>query len=372
MNILILGGSGILSTDFTKTCLDMGNVVYTLNRGNRTHFIDPRVKLIKADLRNEPENVLREKIFKEIPSYDVIVDFLSFIPDHLKRTLSILNGQFIQFIFISSSTAYKKKCEDEILTEQSEIGNKKWDYAYNKYLCEEFLRKSSINYTIIRPYVTYGKNRIPFPIIPGDQYTLLARIMANKPVIMFEQGDAICTLTHTEDFAKTLYELLLNEKAYKEAFHITSTSEQTWLEVYTILCELLNRKPNICSLDRAETEKYMPEFYEILVGDKGTNMRFDNTKVSNAIGHSVYNTVSLRDGLKQSVDFFMNNSYMQKIDYKFDGECDYIAAKISKQKCCILESPMRRNKDVLYYHIMRFPLANYLVRAKRAKKMDSK
>ncbi len=80
-----------------------------------------------------------------------------------------------------------------------------------------------------------AKNRIPFPIIPGDQYTLLARIMANKPVIMFEQGDAICTLTHTEDFAKTLYELLLNEKAYKEAFHITSTSEQTWLEVYTIL-----------------------------------------------------------------------------------------------------------------------------------------
>ena len=196
--------------------------------------------------------------------------------------------------------------------------------------------------------------------------------MANKPVIMFEQGDAICTLTHTEDFAKTLYELLLNEKAYKEAFHITSTSEQTWLEVYTILCELLNRKPNICSLDRAETEKYMPEFYEILVGDKGTNMRFDNTKVSNAIGHSVYNTVSLKDGLKQSVDFFMNNSYMQKIDYKFDGECDYIATKISKQKCCILESPVRRNKDVLYYHIMRFPLTNYLVRAKRAKKMDSK
>ena len=76
--------------------------------------------------------------------------------------------------------------------------------------------------------------------------------------------------------------------------------------------------------------------------------------------------------MKQSVDFFMNNSYMQKIDYKFDGECDYIAAKISKQKCCILESPMRRNKDVLYYHIMRFPLTNYLVRAKRAKKMDSK
>lgn len=44
MNILILGGSGILSTDFTKTCLDKGNVVYTLNRGNR------RIELYKNNL----------------------------------------------------------------------------------------------------------------------------------------------------------------------------------------------------------------------------------------------------------------------------------------------------------------------------------
>lgn len=372
MNILILGGSGILSTDFTKKCLDEGKKVYILNRGNRTHFIDPRAQLIKADLRNEPEDALREKIFKECPSYDVIIDFLSFNPEHLKRTLSILDAQFKQFIFISSSTAYKKKSEDEILTEQSAIGNQKWDYAYNKYLCEELLKKTTINYTIIRPYVTYGKNRIPFPIIPGNQYTLLARIMADKPIIMFEQGRAICTLTHTQDFAKTFYELLLNEKAYKEAFHITSASEQTWLEVYTILCEILDKKPNICSLDRDETRKYMPEFYDILIGDKGTNMRFDNTKVTEAIGHSVYNDVSLRDGLKQSVDFFMSNSYMQTIDYKFDGECDYIAAKISKKKCRILNSPLRSSKDVIYYHLMRFPPTNYLVSARRARKMDSR
>lgn len=369
MNILILGGSGILSADFTKKCLDEGNSVYILNRGNRTHFIDSRAQLIKADLRNEPEDGLRSKIFKDSSSYDVVVDFLSFNPEHLKSTLSILDGHFTQFIFISSSTAYKKKSENEILTEDSQIGNDKWDYAYNKYRCEEFLKKSPVNYTIIRPYVTYGKNRIPFPVIPGNQYTILARILAGKPVLMFEGGQAICTLTHTVDFAATLYELLLNKKAYKEAFHITSGNEQTWLDVYTMLCEILGKEPNICSINRDETRKYMPEFYEILVGDKGTNMRFDNTKVSKAIGHPVYNNVSLKEGLKQSVDFFMSNAYMQKIDYKFDGECDFVASKLNKKGGHILESPMRNNKDVLYYHIMRFPITNYVVRERRAKKM---
>ena len=45
MNILILGGSGILSSDFTKYCLDSGNEVYIVNRGKRKAFIDNREKI---------------------------------------------------------------------------------------------------------------------------------------------------------------------------------------------------------------------------------------------------------------------------------------------------------------------------------------
>lgn len=367
MDILIIGGSGILSTDFTKKCLDEGNAVYIVNRGTRTHFIDSRAHLIKADLRNESQYVLKDKIFNKRQSFDIVIDFLSFNPDQLKHTLSIIAGKFIQYVFISSATVYKKHSEDEVLTEQSELGNDTWDYAYNKYLCENFLNRSSINYTIIRPYVTYGRNRIPFPIIPESQYTLLARIVAGKPIIMFEEGRAICTLTHTIDFANTLYELLLNKNAYKEAFHITSGCEQTWFDVYNMLCDILDRKPNICSLNRTQIRKYMPEFYEILVGDKGTNMRFNNDKIAKAIGHPVYNNISLKEGLKQSVDFFMSNYYMQKIDYKFDGECDYLVAKLANNRSHILESPTRDYLDVLYYNIMRFPLTNYIVRTKRKK-----
>ena len=55
MNILIIGGSGILSTDFTRRCLDAGHAVYMVNRGKRTAFIDNRATLIIADWRNECE-----------------------------------------------------------------------------------------------------------------------------------------------------------------------------------------------------------------------------------------------------------------------------------------------------------------------------
>lgn len=116
-----------------------------MNRGNRSYFIDSRAQLVKIDLCNKAEEALQEKILKDCSSYGVIIDFLSFSLEHLKRILSILDN----------FTVYNKKNDDESLTEQSEIGNEKWDFIFNKDSCEGLLKKSAVNYTIIRSYVIY-------------------------------------------------------------------------------------------------------------------------------------------------------------------------------------------------------------------------
>ena len=83
------------------------------------------------------------------------------------------------------------------------MGNPDWSYSLNKSRCEEYLRRTDVNYTIIRPYVTYGESRLPFQLIPdGFHYTLLERIKNDKPVALLDGGSAVCTLTNTVDFAK--------------------------------------------------------------------------------------------------------------------------------------------------------------------------
>lgn len=360
MKILILGGSGILSTDFTKKALDQGDNVYLLNRGRRTKFIDERCNLIIADLRNESAEEIREKI--AITDYDVVVDFLSFNIEQMKKTLAIIEGKYKQYIFISTATVYKKDNEDEIITEQTEIGNDKWGYAYNKSLCENYLKDSTVNYTIIRPYVTYGKSRIPFPIIPdGHHYTLLARIIEEKPVLLYEDGKAICTLTNTVDFAEVLYRLLLNSKAYREDFHITGPYTQSWKMVYEELCVLLNKKPNAFSVSIDDIKRFMPGYKEILLGDKGTNMLFDNSKVLNAIGGYDFR-YDLRTGLERSVNYYLDNEFMQGIDYKWDGECDYLVYKLSGIKLSpVTMTKNAPNSKMLYYYIMRYQPFRFLI-----------
>lgn len=353
MKVLIIGGSGILSTDFTKKILDAGDEAYVLNRGRRTHFIDERSKLITADIRNESIESLRNKIKNN--TYDVVVDFLSYNTNQLKKTLNVIEKLYKQYIFISSATVYNKNSENDIITEAIPIGNKKWDYAYNKVLCEEFLRNCDINYTIIRPYVTYSNSRIPFPIISDSyQFTLLARILQDKPVLLYENGNAICTLTNTVDFAEILYRILLNENSYGEAFHITGPFVQTWKDVYNEMCKLLNKAPNYVSVNIEDIEKYMPGFKYILLGDKGTNMQFDSSKVMSIIGDYEFQ-YDLTKGLRESIDFYLNNDYMQGLDYKWDGECDYVIYNKDGRKLKPLKNYQdRNNKSKIYYYIMRY------------------
>lgn len=353
MKILILGGSGILSTDFTKKTLDMGNNVWIVNRGQRKKNIDNRAKLIVADLRKETVEELRRKL--NVNYYDVVIDFLSFIPEHIRKILNVLGDNYKQYIFISSATTYIKENENEIITEKNRVGNEKWEYAYNKFLCEELLLNMKINYTIIRPYVTYGNTRIPFPIIPdGYHYTLIERMREGKPVVLLDNGAAICTLTHTKDFAEVLYRLLLNEKAYKEDFHITSSFTQTWKDVYLLMCKILNVKPNYVSVSLDYIKTYLPEFYQVLRGDKGTNMIFDNSKVLNAIGGYEFK-ISLSDGLENSINYYDDHKEMQGVDFRWDGRVDYLISKVYKStKFKILNIRNNCSNNIILYYIMRY------------------
>ena len=94
--------------------------------------------------------------------------------------LDVVSNKCKQYIFISSATVYKEKNNHHYI-ESDEIGNDKWDYCLEKSECEWYLKNHretlGCQYSIIRPYVTYGKTRFPFQIAPIEYYTIINRIM---------------------------------------------------------------------------------------------------------------------------------------------------------------------------------------------------
>lgn len=327
MKILLTGGTGVLSTDIANYAIDKGMEVYLLNRGSKKQFFHPKAHVLIADLRDVED--VKEKI-KDL-YFDVVVDFLSFNTSHLKSTLAIFNGKCNQFIFISSATAYQ---DASIITENTPLGNPNWPYAQNKFECEKLLEQNysenGQKYTIVRPYVTYSKTRIPFAIIPHDkQWTLANRILLGKPIVLWDGGKAICTLTSTKDFAVGIVGLFGNEKAFQNDFHITTDHTLTWRQALLDIGKALNKEPIIADIPSSFIYKYMPETKGILLGDKGRNMVFDNSKIKATVPNFKAD-ITFNEGICETIQFYQDNEYMREINYEWEGRIDNLISKYYK------------------------------------------
>ena len=104
MKILFIGGTGVISYACSKICIDEGHELYLLNRGKSFRPIPDGAVLIKADI-NDLEFLTTA--FKN-QFYDVVVNWIAYKPDDVKRDYEIFNKCTSQYVFISSASAYSK------------------------------------------------------------------------------------------------------------------------------------------------------------------------------------------------------------------------------------------------------------------------
>ncbi len=333
MKILLIGGTGILSANIRDLAIERGHDVYILNRGiNKVKNTNGKVKNIISDIRD------REQANKDLHDFyfDVVVDFISFNIDELKNTLSIVQNKCHQFIFISSATVYRDTIAGEKITEDFETSNPDWEYAAHKIDCENYLKNNftttKMKYTIIRPYVTYSDARIPFAVIPPrSQWTLADRIKNKRPVILWDNGQAICTLTYSKDFAVGVVGLFANEKALNETFHITTDYTLTWAEALKYIAAALGEN-NVLAADIPSSyiARKMPGLKGELFGDKARNREFNNDKIKGAVKDFSART-TFQEGIKHTIQFYKKNAYMQEIDYSWNARVDKLILEYYKE-----------------------------------------
>lgn len=364
VKVLFIGGTGRLSKDCAELALSLGYDVYLLTRGSesRNMFIKSGYKMLYGDIRDYTscKSLLNEYFF------DTVIDFLSFSIEDIKTTLEILDNRYKQYIFISSATVYKKQSEDEIISETStQTGNDTWSYAYNKYLCEQFLIQSLLSsnhsyYTIVRPYVTYGDTRIPYPIVPRNnlfEWSLLFRIFSGLSVPVFDNGDTVTTLTHTKDFAKGLVGLICNKAAYKESFHITSDDITTWGNVLDCIENSIGVKINRLYVSQKDIYDVIPEYKQVLLGDKGNKMVFDNRKIHEAVPNLKFD-ISLQMGINEMVKFMDGHDKFHIHDYRWHGQLDRLALMHGSNN--FYKREYKNMKELILYLSGRYKAIDYL------------
>lgn len=329
MDILIVGGTGVISYAVVNESLKHGYHVTCVNRGkSKNQTLPHEVEVIIADYHDEA--LMRKKLHNR--HYDVVIDVLCFTEKDIEYSVSLFKDVCEQYIFFSSCAVYNKGKGDYECIEESPLVNPVWKYSVDKVACEkkllELAQTLHFHYTIVRPAVTYGNTRIPYGITPPYGYhgTLIERILHHKPIILWDNGDAYSTITRVEDFAIGLVGLFGNSKAIDQAFHIVGDERHKWKEVIDTLGDILNESPVYFNISKENFAKEMPMRKGEILGGRGISQMLDNTKLKKAVP-GFKTTIPLREGLEMTVNYYKENNWLSGMDYSFDGDWDRIIAK---------------------------------------------
>jgi nucleoside-diphosphate-sugar epimerase len=314
MKVLFIGGTGIISSASSALALERGIELWHLNRGQSS---DKRpvsgVKTLTADIRDEAavKKVLAGHTF------DAVVDWIAFVPDHIRADIRLFRGITRQFVFISSASIYETPPSRLPVNESAPLYNPFWEYSRNKIACEELLREAyreeRFPYTIVRPSHTYDKTLIP---IEGG-WTVLQRMLEGKPVFVHGDGTSLWTLTHHRDFAKGLVGFLGKNEAVGEAVHITGDEWLTWNQIYRIFGAMLGVDPKIVPVPSETIAKHNKKIGDSLLGDKSHSMIFDNSKIKALVPDFICD-IPFTVGAREIVDWYRQDPSRQVIDPEFD------------------------------------------------------
>ncbi len=330
MKVLFIGGTGTISTAISRALLERGDELYLLNRGHRNQLLSGAGE-IKADIGDEA----RVAELTAGLEFDVVADFIAFLPSHLERDYRLFNGKTKQFIFISSASAYQTPLSDYRITEGTPLSNPLWEYSRNKIACEEFLmkmyRENGFPITIVRPSHTYDERSIPLGV-HGEKgsWQVVKRMLEGKKVIIHGDGTSLWTMTHNTDFAKGFIGLLGNLHAIGEAVQITSDETLTWNQVYQAIADAAGVKLNAVHvssefLDAAGKQ----DFKGSLLGDKATSVVFDNSKLKRLVPEFAA-AKRFDQGVKETIQYVLSHPEYQIEDKEFDEWCDKVIAALDK------------------------------------------
>ncbi|MDI6402387.1 SDR family oxidoreductase [Balneolaceae bacterium ANBcel3] len=324
MKVLFIGGTGNISTAVSRLCIKKGMELYLLNRGNRPVNIDG-ANVIQGDYHN-PEQL---KALMDGYSFDCVVNWIAFTPEHVQRDVEIFRDKTSQYIFISSASAYQKPGGHPVITESTPLYNPYWSYSRDKIACEEYLnaqfREHGFPVTIVRPSHTYDMV-IPVSLGSWEDFTIIERMRRGEEVIIHGDGTSLWTLTHSDDFAIGFAGLIGHQQACGHSFHITSDEILNWNQIYEAIAEAAGAPlkavhiPSdfISSIDKNQTGN--------LLGDKAQSVIFDNSKIKRFVP-DYKAVIPFRQGIKRSIEWFDADPKRRKILPENDAMLDRILAQ---------------------------------------------
>ena len=329
--VLMLGGTGAMGVYLAPQLLEQGYKVYITSRSERTSNERDMI-FIQG---NAKDKEFLSKLLEE--RYDVIIDFMIYNTEGFKERYEDLLKNTDHYMFLSSYRVYGDS-KGEAITEESvrlldSVKDEKYlatdEYGLTKARQENILKESGYdNWTIIRPAITYSKER--FQLGTLEVHEFIKRARQGKTIIfpkqmLYKQA----TMSWAGDVAKMISKLVLNKEAMKETFTVSTSEHHTWREVMQYYIDLIGMRVKIVDLSVYESVIGRP--YQIKY-DRMFDRVIDNSKILRVTGMRQEDLMPLKDGLRIELNNFLKNPNYKGFNPALDKRIDEATASKMGEK----------------------------------------
>lgn len=319
--ILLIGGNGALGTYLTEEAV---------NAGFKTDVV------CFEEMKSEKENLtyirhdgkdlafMRELMKND---YDAIVDFMIYpTVEEFKPLCDLYLQNTKHYLFLSTYRVYAGACpvkEDSLRLLDAEKPSdfvEKYEYSIYKAEEENYIRsKTQKHWTILRPSITYSKSRFQLTILEANSFVW--RMRHGKTVVLPEEAmDVEATLSWAGDFGKSVIRLVLNEKAYGEAYTVSTAEHHTWREFAEIYAKIGGLKYVTVDMRTFIDKIYGGNVYcyQQLLYDRCYPRVIDNSKLLQATGRTQEEYMTAEDGLRRELSSYDGSLYDEKLNENMD------------------------------------------------------
>lgn len=232
MKVLIIGGTGLISTGIAKALKTRGASITVFNRGRTDDRLGDDVRRLAGD-RNDFASF--ENTIANAGSWDVVIDMICFRPEQAESDLRAFSGRCGHFIVCSTVCTYGDT-QTIIPTPETTPQQPHSTYGRDKVACEQIFLNAhasgKIHATIFRPSHTYGPGGNVINNL-GWAPTFVDRLRRGRPIIVSGDGHGLWQSAFSENVGLGFAYAAGRAKCFGEAYNIVGDEVVTW-DQYTL------------------------------------------------------------------------------------------------------------------------------------------
>jgi nucleoside-diphosphate-sugar epimerase len=280
MRVVVVGGTGNISTGVVKALLQAGHEVTVFNRGLRPSRLPDGVRSLRGDRKDRAAF----EATMQAERFDAAIDMICYTAEDAESDVRAFRG--VQHFIQTSTVCTLGGPLPNVPADESTPLRPITDYGRNKVAADavfmEAHARGELPATVFKPAHTWGPGMIVIRQLGFDR-RWLDRVRRGKPVLITGDGENLWSLCHSDDAGVAYAAAVGRTRCLGQTYILTGTRYLTWRAYHESVAAALGHGITLVEAPADLLLKVWPEGTGLLASQARWNQCYRVDKVQRDI-----------------------------------------------------------------------------------------